>query len=448
MITWMQKHKKWLIVTIWISTIAFVGAGFVGWGSYDYGKSNSTVAMVGDKEVPLSDLQNEYSALYSQYQQMFGASFNKELANQLKLEDAALQRVIQKYLLINYADELGLAVTDKEVAKELVKIPSFFKNGKFDKNTYMSVLKQNRRTSKEFEAQLKQDLLVTKIQKIFAMPLVENEIKNIGELLYSQDKVSISIIKANSAKVKPKLLELKKYWKNVKENYMSPAGYEISYIKVDNIDSKSKKDMRKVALKLYLKLKKDEKNFISTKTIYDGSEFLSKENFDKITKSDIGKILKPIYEKNNYYVMKLVKKTKPEVLPFDDVKDSIVTEFIKNEKAKRLDTKRKMAMKNFKGKDIGFISRDKKPEISGLSDIEIQELTKNIFSSKNKLGFVTFSDKSVVYKITDSKFVPYDNKNDKVVLSAVGDIKTNLISISLLEKLKNKYDVKSYMGNK
>ncbi|MEA3499157.1 MAG: SurA N-terminal domain-containing protein, partial [Campylobacterota bacterium] len=159
MISWMQRHKKWLIVTIWISTIAFVGAGFVGWGSYDYSKSNSTVAIVGDREVPLSDLQNEYSSLYSQYQEMFGESFNKELAEQLKLEDAALQRVIQKYLLINYASDLGLATTDKEIAKELVKISAFFKDGKFDKNTYVNVLKQNRRTSKEFEAQLKQDLL-------------------------------------------------------------------------------------------------------------------------------------------------------------------------------------------------------------------------------------------------------------------------------------------------
>ena len=99
MITWMQKHKKWLIVTIWISTIAFVGAGFVGWGSYDYGKSNSTVAIVGDTEIPMNDLQNEYSAIYNQYQQILGKSFNQELAKQLKIEDMALERVIQKILL-------------------------------------------------------------------------------------------------------------------------------------------------------------------------------------------------------------------------------------------------------------------------------------------------------------------------------------------------------------
>ena len=306
MITWMQKHKKWLIVTIWISTIAFVGAGFVGWGSYDYGKSSSTVAVVGDKEIPLSDLQNEYSALYSQYQQMFGESFNKELAEQLKLEDAALQRIIQKYLLISYASDLGLAVTDKEVAREIVKISSFLKNGKFDKNTYMSVLKQNRRTSKEFEAQLKQDLLVAKVQNIFASSLSTKETSNIGKLLYSQDRVSISIVKADDIKITPTTQELKKYWENIKTNYMSPAGYEVSYTKVDNIDSKTKKDMRKVALKLYLKLKRDEKKFANTKTIYDATEFLSKDNFNTLIQSTIGETLKPVYENNNYYVLKLV----------------------------------------------------------------------------------------------------------------------------------------------
>jgi len=42
MITWMQTHKKWLIITIWIATIAFVGAGFVGWGAYSYGKKEDT----------------------------------------------------------------------------------------------------------------------------------------------------------------------------------------------------------------------------------------------------------------------------------------------------------------------------------------------------------------------------------------------------------------------
>ena len=48
MIEWMQKHKKSLIPTIWISTIAFVGAGFVGWGAYDMNANRAgSIARVG-----------------------------------------------------------------------------------------------------------------------------------------------------------------------------------------------------------------------------------------------------------------------------------------------------------------------------------------------------------------------------------------------------------------
>jgi len=75
MITWMQRHKKWLVITIWISTIAFVGAGFVGWGSYEYGKQGGAVAVVGDREVSVEEYQQEYSNLYDQYSRMFGSMF-------------------------------------------------------------------------------------------------------------------------------------------------------------------------------------------------------------------------------------------------------------------------------------------------------------------------------------------------------------------------------------
>ena len=102
MISWMQKHKKWLVGTIWVSTIAFVGAGFVGWGSYQFGKSRSTVMVVGNEKIDLKEVQNEYATLFEQYRQVFGAQFNKELADQLHLQDIAIKRVKQKYYLLNF----------------------------------------------------------------------------------------------------------------------------------------------------------------------------------------------------------------------------------------------------------------------------------------------------------------------------------------------------------
>lgn len=445
MITWMQRHKRWLIITIWVSTIAFVGAGFVGWGSYDYGKSSSTVAIVGDKEIPMNDLQNEYSALYSQYQQMFGETFNQELAKQLKLEDAALQRVIQKYIILNYAKELDLITTDEEVARELVKIQAFFKDGKFDKNTYMSVLKQNRRTVVEFEDQLNKDLLVAKVQKIFNIPLTTNEIKNIGSLLYAQDRVSIKVLDTKNVTVTASEDEIKKHWDETKDNYKSPAGYKISYTKIENEENKTKKQMKKVALKLYVQLKKDSSMFKTTKTIYDNSNFLNKEDFDKLVKSKDGELLKPVYKDENYYVIKLINKVKPETLPYDNVKDQIKSSFIAQKKNKILSDKAMKIIQNFEGRDIGYLTKDLKPILDGLTDEESSKLVEHVFASGQTINSIPLENKIVVYKITETKLASYDEKNNETVKSVVANIKTNSTFTALLEELKNRYETKSFM---
>ena len=68
--------------------------------------------------------------LYEQYSRMFGPMFNNELAEQLRLKDIAYKQVLQKNLIMSYADSLGFDVTDEEIAKELVKYDAFMKDGK------------------------------------------------------------------------------------------------------------------------------------------------------------------------------------------------------------------------------------------------------------------------------------------------------------------------------
>ena len=80
-----------------------MGAGFVGWGSYDYGSKGGVVAEVGNKEVTVEEYQQEYSNIYNEYSKMFGPMFSKELAEQLKLKDVAFKRVLEKILLWHMA---------------------------------------------------------------------------------------------------------------------------------------------------------------------------------------------------------------------------------------------------------------------------------------------------------------------------------------------------------
>ena len=98
MITWMQRHKKWLIITIWISTIAFVGAGFVGWGQYSYGDKAGAVAKVGKIEITQGELQKAYSRLYTRYNQMLQGNFMKKKQNSLVYKNKLLNNLNNKLL--------------------------------------------------------------------------------------------------------------------------------------------------------------------------------------------------------------------------------------------------------------------------------------------------------------------------------------------------------------
>jgi peptidyl-prolyl cis-trans isomerase D len=132
----MQKHNKYLVITIWIATIAFIGAGFVGWGSYQYGAKAGSIAKVGDIEISKAKFDMAYSDMYQQYNQMLQGKLDEEKAREMGLTQQAFSSLATQALLLNLAKEFGIVVTEEELADKLAQIPAFQTEGKFDKTVY------------------------------------------------------------------------------------------------------------------------------------------------------------------------------------------------------------------------------------------------------------------------------------------------------------------------
>ena len=156
MITWMQKHRKYLVATIWVSTIAFVGAGFVGWGSYDYASMSGSVAKVGDIEVTKDEYSSTYGNIYNYYSKMTGGKLDEQTLKTLNLEKIAVETLVNQALLQNFANELEMRVGDEEVAAKIASMEPFLKNGQFNKEQYLLALKNVGMNPKEFEKGLKE----------------------------------------------------------------------------------------------------------------------------------------------------------------------------------------------------------------------------------------------------------------------------------------------------
>lgn len=95
--------QKYLVVTIWISTIAFVGAGFLGWGAYDFNLNrSSSVAVVGDEKINYNEFNVRYNQIFNYYNQISNGGLNEESAKQLGIENAALSSLVEDKLLLNF----------------------------------------------------------------------------------------------------------------------------------------------------------------------------------------------------------------------------------------------------------------------------------------------------------------------------------------------------------
>ena len=268
------------------------------------------------------------------------------------------------------------------------------------------------------------------------------ELKDIQSILFSQDKLSINIIDADKLDLSIKEADLKTYWEKNKSNYLSEVSYiiETTNIKVENDTKKSKTQ----ALKKYLKLKKGELQFDNKKTITESNLPFSQENLTKFKEAEIGKAIKPMLENKEYIIAKILQKVDPKPLSFVDAKELVTVDYKNNQKTILLDQTAQNSLNNFKGKDIGYVSRESINNVTGLSDQEAMDFLNQLFLTTSEKGIIKLKNKSVVYKINASKLAKYDTKKDSVVKSTMSNIKYQAAMNNFITNIKTKYEITKY----
>ena len=484
MLSWMQKHKKYLVVTIWVSTIAFVGAGFVGWGAYDLNSNRATsVAKVGHRNISIQELQQKYDNLYQYYNNLFDGKLTQEKANELGLQNAALQATIQENLLLNFADDIGLSVSKDDILKYIIADPTFQKDGTFDKNLYYDILRRARINPTDFEENLKLTILLDKLRTILNLPASKEDIAMMEASFFMQDKLAIQIINANQSDIKIDEKELKNLWETNKNNYMTKTiyGLETYFIesnkndvnqttlsdyynenkerykgsddKIKSFDEvktevikdynieKSKTD----ALKKYTSIKKAE---LATNDFVSINEDNATFSLDEIKGAKVGEVIKPFTYKDGYLIVRVKSITPPQPMSFEQARAMVLKIYKDKKKKENLITIAKESLQNFKGTDIGFISRDINGSILGLNESETRTFVSQLFETNNKKeDYVILEDKAVIYDILEQRLLVdnIDNNYKQITQQNVTMLKNNELIKDLTNKLKKYYEIKEYI---
>ncbi len=148
----------------------FVLLVFTDFRSLEGTRINPDAATVGNESITFAEFERSYRNAESRYREIYGDAFNADLADQLQLPVQALEALINDRLLIREAERMGLTVSDEELQEEILAVPGLTDGaGNFiGARQYQDLLRANRMTVDDFESDLRDALLIRKLQLALA----------------------------------------------------------------------------------------------------------------------------------------------------------------------------------------------------------------------------------------------------------------------------------------
>lgn len=211
-----------------------------GVGSYLTGGNNNYAAKVNDREISRSQFENAVAGERNRLQQQMGNRYSELAGNDgyiKAMRQQMLQRLIDESLMDQYAQHLGLSISDEQVKEAIFKEPAFQINGHFDNARYNSIL-TNMGMSPDQYAQALRNQLTTQqlINSIVGTDfMLTGETDELAALVSQQRVVRTATlnIDALAAKQQASNEEINAWYAQHQEQYVAPEQFRVSYLKLD-----------------------------------------------------------------------------------------------------------------------------------------------------------------------------------------------------------------------
>lgn len=229
------KNLAWIL---WVIIAIFVLAIAADFGAKSQGRGRAdTVAKVGSETVTQEEFKRAFEHMTEMYRQIYGGQLPPGLDKQL-YQQTLSQMVVQKTLLLE-ARRLGLSVTDAELRDRILAIPDFKdEQGRFKgEAAYTSLLQSNHIAVADFEAQLRDELLMKKLNDALAANLYvsEDEIQHAYRDQVERAKIRyIQVPRVRfSLQTSASPAEVAAYYQAHKQEFSLPEQRDIAYLLVN-----------------------------------------------------------------------------------------------------------------------------------------------------------------------------------------------------------------------
>src|SRR4051812_43980693 len=327
-------------------------------------------ARVNGDLVTASDFAQAYSNRFRQMSAMRGGKYTTENAKSDNLKQETLKGLVDQELIAQQADDLGLVVSDAEVADAIAKSPQFQQDGKFDFEYYKRLVENGYGMSiNRFEDAWRRDLMRAKVVQaaIAGVNVSDDEVKAAWQAQH--EGAAISYVRLNAFMFRDKVTATdaeadeyakghadeiqKKYEADLATRFTQPAAVKVRAITIPSPPTASPEVETAARAKIDAALKdvKSGKDFAevakaqsedqATKASGGDLGFVAKgqspygktleEEAQKLKPGQVSEVFK---DRSGFHILKAEEERPARAQPLDEVRKQIAKELVQADKAK------------------------------------------------------------------------------------------------------------------
>ena len=226
-----QGWIAWIIVLL-------ISVPFALWGIQEYlGKDvDAPVAMVNGLEVSLPQFRQAYAQEKARLNALLGDDFDRRLVDEGQFKQAALDRLIERELLIQAAHRNGLRISDAQLAQSIQRQASFREAGAFSESLYANWLRAQGYSSAAFEEDFRRSLTTDQISIGISQSVIVTgrDVNDMLHLVDQQRHFAALRIAADQYReeVEVSQSDVESYYQRHLAQYRSPERVRLEYLEL------------------------------------------------------------------------------------------------------------------------------------------------------------------------------------------------------------------------
>ena len=231
----LRGKKSSLLIKI-VLVVITIGFSFWGIESYLFTRVDNTVASVDGTDITQDQFRQRFDESRQRMMQMMGGAVDASYFERPEFKRQVLDQLVNEQVLLEANKKLGVNITNERIRQEILAIPAFQKDGKFDPDTYRMLLTARNMSPLSFDDTVRQSLQVRELpEQVGSSVLVTDAALNTYLRLRDQRRdfryIKLDKPAADTSPVSDE--DIQAFYKEHQAEFVTPERVALDYIELD-----------------------------------------------------------------------------------------------------------------------------------------------------------------------------------------------------------------------